>query len=250
MHQPSNLQPFLDRLNSRSILSEREQRQILDLPIRIRQARPNEDFVHLGERVDHACLVVAGLVGRFDQNARSDRQITALHIPGDMPDLHSVVQPTSGSALQALSTTTLLEISHTALRAATAEFPAIAEALWRDTMVDAAILSQWMVNVGRRDARTRLSHLLCEMACRYQRTPRNGKLVFQLPMTQAHLADATGLTAVHINRTLKSLEGIGTLFRHKTVRIDNWQALAEAGDFDHRYLQMNLAPEERIRIVQ
>lgn len=99
-HHESNPQRFLDRLTSRSVLSEREKQEILSLPVNARQASPNEDFVRLGERVNHACFVVDGLVGRFDQNAAGGRQITALHIPGDMPDLHSVVQPTATSALQ------------------------------------------------------------------------------------------------------------------------------------------------------
>ena len=248
-HHRSDLQPFLDRLTGRSVLSEREQRQILDLPIRVRQVRPNEDFVRLGERVDHACLVAEGLVGRFDQNALGDRQITALHIKGEMPDLHSVVQPTATSALQALTTSTIIAVPHQALHAATTAYPAIAEALWRDTMVDAMILAQWVVNVGRRDARSRLAHLLCEMACRYRQTPRDGRVVFPLAMTQTQLADATGLTAVHVNRTLKALERIGTVFRHKTVRIDDWDTLVEIGDFDRGYLQDQLAPEDRIRIL-
>src|SRR5690554_649994 len=90
LQQPSHLQPFLDRLTSRSVLSEPEQREVLALPIRIRQVQPHEDFVRLGENVTHASLVVEGLVGRFDQNWHGDRQITALHIEGEMPDLHSV----------------------------------------------------------------------------------------------------------------------------------------------------------------
>jgi len=248
-HSPSSLQPFLDRLTSRSVLSEREQQRILDLPIRVRQSRPNEDFVALGERVDHACLVMDGLVGRFDQNARGERQITALHVPGDMPDLHSVVQPTATSALQALTTSTIVQVPHAAIRASTAEYPAIAEALWRDTMVDSMILAQWVVNLGRRDARSRVAHLLCEMACRYACGVTNGKVRFALPMTQHQLADTTGLTAVHVNRTLKALEAIGTVFRHKMVRIENWDTLVRIADFDSSYLQRGLKPEERIRIA-
>jgi len=246
---PSNLQPFLDRLTSRSILSDREQRRILELPVRVRQARANEDFVSLGERVDHACFIVEGLVGRFDQNARGERQITALHIPGDMPDLHSVVQPTASSALQALSTTTILSVPHAALRAAAAAYPAIAEALWRDCMVDSLILAQWIVNVGRRDARSRLAHLLCEMACRYHTVPVDGRVEFPLHLTQWQLADATAMTSVHVNRTLKSLEKIGTVFRHKIVRIADWDKLTEVAEFDPAYLQANQKPEERLRIV-
>jgi CRP-like cAMP-binding protein len=155
-HQESNLQPFLTRLNRRSVLSEHEQQVILALPVRVKQVQPNEDFVELGERVDHSCFVAEGLIGRFDQTTRGGRQITALHIRGDMPDLHSVVQPTATSALQALSTSTLLQVPHAALRAVAAAHPAIAEALWRDCMVDSMILAQWVVNVGRRDARSRV----------------------------------------------------------------------------------------------
>jgi CRP-like cAMP-binding protein len=248
--QQSNLQPFVERLTGRSILSERERCEILNLPSRAKQVRPNEDFVALGERVDHACFVVAGLVGRFDQNARDDRQITALHIRGDMPDLHSVVQPTATSALQALSVSTILEIPHAALRRASGTHPAIAEAFWRDCMVDSMILAQWVVNVGRRDARSRIAHLLCEMVCRYEVAPAHGKIVFDLPMTQAQMADATGLTSVHVNRSLKSLADIGTIFHHRRVRIEDWDALVAMGDFDSDYLQCNLQPEERIRLVQ
>ena len=244
-----DLQRFLDRLTSRSLLSERERQAILSLPTRARQVAGNHDFVRLGERVDHASLVVGGLVGRFDQNADGVRQITALHIGGDMSDLHSVVQPTATSALHALSTATILQVPHSALRDATAAHPAIGEALWRDTMVDSMILAQWVVNVGRRDARTRIAHLICEMACRYGAVASGRPIVFQLPLTQSQLADATGMTPVHVNRTLRWLAAEGVLFRQKTVRIQDWDRLMELGDFDRGYLQDNLKVEERIRII-
>jgi len=246
----ANLQPFLDRLGSRSLLSEREQQRILDLPVRVRQVRPNEDFVSLGQTVDHSCYVVEGLVGRFDQNSRGERQITALHIPGDMPDLHSVVQPTATSALQALSTSTLLQVPHAALRGVAGAHPAIAEALWRDCMVDSMVLAQWIVNIGRRDALSRVAHLLCEMACRYKVSVEDAPVQFQLAMTQNQLADVTGLTPVHVNRTLKKLAAIGTTFRNRVVRIEDWEELVRVGDFDRSYLQDTVRPEQRIRIVQ
>lgn len=109
-----NLQRFVDRLTKRSVLTAQEQEAILDLPTEVAQVQSNQDFVSLGEQLDHSCLVVAGYVGRFDQNANGLRQITALHIPGDMADLHSVVQPEATSALQALSTATILRIPHSA----------------------------------------------------------------------------------------------------------------------------------------
>ena len=246
-----DLQRFLDRLTSRSVLTAEEQEAILNLPSRAEHVQANRDFVIIGRRVDHACLVASGIVGRFNENSDGKRQITAMHIPGDMADLHSVVQPTGTSALQALSIATILRVPHAALRAATARYPALAEALWRDCMVDASILSRWVVNVGRRDARERISHLLCEMAVRLRVAPAKGEIVFPFAVTQAQLADATGLTSVHVNRTLRSLRADGLAeVSTRAVHIPNWYALAAAGEFEASYLQANVRPEERLRIVQ
>ena len=133
--------------------------------------------------------------------------------------------------------------------AASASRPAIAEAFWRDCMVDSTILAQWLVNVGRRDAKSRLAHLLCEMAWRYKAVSAGGKIVFELPMTQCQLADATGLTSVHVNRVLKALRDVGTRLCRNNVRIDDWNVLVEIGDFDPAYLQSGTKPEDRIRTV-
>lgn len=250
-----NVQPdfqrFVDRLTSRSVLSAEEQQAILDLPSHAVQVRPNTDFVALGDTVDHASFIVDGFVGRFDQNFEGKRQITAIHIPGEIADLHSVVQPTVTSALQALSVATILRVPHVALRAAAARFPHIAEALWRDCAVDAAILAQWVVNVGRRDARTRVAHLVCEIATRLGVAPAEGVITFPFPVTQVQLADATGLTAVHINRSLRALKEDALLdYRHRRCWITDWEALANVDEFDATYLQVNIRPENRLRSLQ
>ena len=249
-HYQSNLQPFLNRLTSRSLLSADEQDAILDLPTHAAQVSANHDFVRLNEMVDHSCVIVEGVVGRFGQNAEGARQITAFHIAGDMPNLHAVVQPRATSALQALTTTTILKVPHRAMRATAARYPAVAEAFWRDCMVDAAILSQWVVNVGRRDAKTRIAHLLCETAIRFSANGGSDVTAFEFPITQIHLADATGLTPVHVNRTLKALRCEGVVdVATRMVRILDWDALARLGDFNRDYLQIDIRPEERIRIV-
>ena len=238
-----DLQRFLDRLTSRSILTQEEQQAILDLPARAEHVQANRDFVPLGAKVDHACLIVNGIVGRFDQNWEGKRQITALHIPGDMADLVSVVQPTARSALQALSIATILRVPHTAIRSATARYPALAEALWRDTAVDAAILAQWVVNVGRRDARQRVAHLLCEMATRLDAAPSTEEVFFPFAMTQSQLADATGLTSVHMNRTLQAMRRDKLLeMNTRAVRVADWQALVQAGEFDADTCKQTLLP--------
>lgn len=247
----ANLHPYLDRLTSRSILTENEQQAILDLPGHAEQVRPNRDFVPLGDTTDHVALIVAGIVGRFDQSNDGARQITAMHIPGDICDLHSVVQPLATSALQALSVATILRIPHFAIRAVAARYPAVAEALWRDCMVDAAILAEWIVNVGRRDAKTRVAHLLCEMATRLDAGQGANDFTFDLPVTQAQLAEATALTSVHVNRTLQSLRADGLIEWHqRLIRVPRWDALTDCAEFDPAYLQTQVRPEQRIRIVR
>lgn len=248
-HQP-DLQPFLNRLTRRSVLSATEQQAILNLPTHAAQVRANHDFVRLGEVVSHACVIVDGIAGRFGQNADGERQITALHIAGDAADLHSVVQPKSASALQALSTVTLVRVPHQALRAIAGQYPAIAEAFWRDCVVDASVISQWVVNVGRRDAKVRIAHLLCEMAVRYQIDVQSDAILFEFPLTQVHIADATGLTSVHVNRTLMSLRDDGVVFlAQRMVHILDWAGLARLGEFDAGYLQNGTEPEERLSLA-
>jgi CRP-like cAMP-binding protein len=232
----ADLQPFVSRLCLHSQLSEEEQSAILRLPSRARQAAANRDIVRLGETTDHACFVVDGLVARFGQNAEGARQITAFLIPGDVADLHSAVLPQATSALQALTTTTILQVPHADLHGVAKAYPGIAEAFWRECMIHAGILSQWVVNVGRRDALTRMAHLLCEMAVRY-----GAFNSYRFPATQTHLADATGMTPVHVNRTLRTLREHGlAAARPRLVQILDWDRLQRAGEFDSGYLTDHL----------
>jgi CRP-like cAMP-binding protein len=245
-----DLEHFLKRLTRRSVLTREEQQAVLDLGGYAEQIGSNRDFVKLGEQTEFANLVVAGYVGRFDRNAHGVRQITALHLPGDIADLHSVVQPEATSALQALSTATILRIPHSAVRAAAAAYPALAQALWRDCMVDAAILAQWIVNVGRRDARSRISHLLCEMAVRLDAAPANGAITFTFPLTQAQLADVTGLTAVHVNRTIQGLRRDGLADIQRNAVISDWDAIVRCGGFNAGYLQTHVKPHKQLPFGQ
>lgn len=244
---PSPLQPFVAKLVSRSQLGSAEQRAILALPAQPAQIETNRDFVRLGERVHHASFVVAGLVGRFGQNRDGRRQITAVHIPTDMVDLHSVVAPEACSALQALSVATILRVPHSALREVAHRYPAIAEAFWRECVVDASVLAEWVVNVGRRDAKSRLAHLFCEIACRMERTGEKAGSVVPFPATQNHMADMTGLTSVHVNRSLRTLlkENVVEV-RCRTIHILDWNRLMEIGDFDGDYLHLAKAANDTI----
>lgn len=236
--RPHALSLFVERLTLRSGLGNEEVEALLALPASPRSVPAHRDFVRLGEDVEHACLIVEGLVGRFAQLQDGRRQTVALHIPGDMPDLYSLMLPKAPSALGALVETQILRVPHGALRAVAAGYPGIAAALWRDCVADGNILAQWVVNVGRRDARARLAHLLCEMAIRTSGGGRPGA-VYPFPLTQEQLADALALTPVHVNRTLKALreDGLARVTRRE-VMIEDWDGLVSCAEFDPTYLAL------------
>ncbi|WP_442681570.1 Crp/Fnr family transcriptional regulator [Sphingomonas sp. ASY06-1R] len=206
----------------------------------------HKDFVQQGEQVDHSHLVVEGLVGRFGQSRDGARQTTCLYIVGDMADLPSVVSPTAAWGLAALTRTTILRVAHADLQRIAAQHPGVAEAFWRDCVADGSIFSEWVVNVGRRDALTRIVHLLCEMATRCERAGLGNRNAFPLPITQSDLGDASGLTSIYVNRTLKQLRNqIGVTIKSGMVTVPDWNELVSLGDFDEAFMLLD-GPSARI----
>ena len=239
LSDPSPLGSYATKLASRSTLSEEERQAIADLPAYAAQIETNRDFVKLGEEVDSATFVVEGLVGRFGQGRDGNRQIVAIHMPGDMANLNSVVAPSAGAALQALSVTTVLRVPHKGLRELAQLHPAIAAAFWLESAVDASVLAEWIVNVGRRDSLSRTAHLLCELACRQADPDGAAKRAFGFPATQSHMADMLGLTPVHVNRMIRQLRDSEiAVVGARMVQIIDWDRLADTGDFDGAYLHV------------
>lgn len=241
-----SLKPFVERLASRSRLGAEEQQAMLGLPAYPVRINANRDFVGLRAKVDHANFIVSGLVGQFGQNREGIRQITAVHLPTDIVGLHSLVWPDACSALQALSLTTVLCVPHVALRAIAIRYPAIAEAFWRECAVDAAILAEWVINIGRRDAKSRIAHLLCEVVCRVESASGVISATVPFPATQAHIADMTGLTPIHVNRTLRRLREENVVdHRDQTIQILDRAGLFKTGDFDGSYLRFARIADDR-----
>ena len=239
------LERFTARLLSRSSLSDDEQAAILNLRGRAVQVANHRDIIVPGETTSSACLVVDGLVARFDQMADGSRQLTSLYIAGDMCDLHSVVSPTAGWGFQAVTNTTVMRILHSDLHELAVRHPAIAFAFWRDAVVDASVLAKWVGNVGRRDARSRLAHLFCELGLRMEAAGLGSRTDFPLPMTQTYLADALGLTPVHVNRMLQTLRHDGLVStENRRVRVERWSELAHVAEFDPQFLLLKQHPDD------
>jgi len=115
--------------------------------------------------------------------------------------------------------------------------PAIARALWRETLVDAAIFRAWIVNLGARSASARLAHLLAELRQRLAAVGLAADDEFEFPITQAELGEALGITAVHVNRVISHFRNSGVLdIRRNRVRLKDFERLAEIGGFNELYL--------------
>jgi CRP-like cAMP-binding protein len=231
---------FLQRLGSRSPLGEDETSAILQLTGQQATAGGDRDLVGPGERVEHACLIVSGLVGRFGQMRDGRRQITAIWVPGHMANLQSVVFPSTAMSLQALTPTTVIKLPHRALQAATQRYPALADAFWRECAVDASVLQQWVVNIGRKSAVGRLAHLLAELGLRMEEAGLGTHTAYPLEATQVHIGEALGLSAVHVNRVFKELRDNKVIaVTRRSITILDWQALVRIGEFDPDYLHIN-----------
>ena len=234
---------FLHRLRLRSVLTAEEQEAVLELSGETRHYRSNEDIVSPGEHVDYACLVARGVAGRFDQMLDGERQVTSFYIAGDMCDLHSVVAPRAGWSITALSAVTAVLVPHGDLRELCVRYPGVAVAFWRDGTADASIFAKWVGNLGRKNARARIGHIFCEMGMRSEAAGLGTRSAYELALTQNQLADAAGLTPVHVNRTLQDMKREGLLqFHNGHVTIPEWSALARVAEFDPLYLLLEGPP--------
>src|SRR5215218_4848801 len=127
------------------------------------QVGPDQDIVREGDRPTHCCLVIEGFTCRYKFTEEGKRQIFSFHTPGDIPDLQTLHLRVMDHNIATIVDSTVGFIAHEPLRALCEKFPRVASALWRDTLIDSSIFREWMVGLGRRDARQRVAHLFCEM---------------------------------------------------------------------------------------
>jgi CRP-like cAMP-binding protein len=230
---------MLRKLDTESRLTAEEKTAICALPLKTRPFEKRVDLVEQGDRPHHACLIAEGIVCRYKCLSDGRRQILSVHVPGDLPDLQSLFLDRMDHGLATLTKGRAAFIPHAALRRLIEAWPNVAAALWRDTLVDASIFRDGMAGLGRRTARERVAHLICEMAVRLKVLDLVEGTQFILPLTQTELADALGVSNVHINRVLKSLRADGLIrSRGRQVEIVDWPALCAAGDFDLDYLHL------------
>ena len=236
---PPSLSPALRKLQLWEAFGPGDAQAVLDLPHQIRTLRAHQYFVRELERPRECCVLLNGYAIRHKTTGNGDRQIFSIHMPGDFVDLHNSLLRTADHSIEVLTAATGAFIPIEAIKELAFSRPLIGQAMWYETLVDASIFREWTLNVGRRDALTRTAHMLCEFAVRMEAAGLGNSHGFELPMTQAELADALGLTAIHLNRRLKVLrEDQLIAYDRRSVRILDFARLAQVGDFDPRYLHL------------
>ena len=239
------LQLLARKLQRHVPLDAADRLQIEALPFKLRPVEASSYLVREGDRPDHCAILVSGFAYRQKLTGEGARQILSLHIPGDALDFQHLFLGVADHNVQSLTRAEIALIPRQSLLDLARSNARIAHAILVWTLIEASIFREWILNVGRRDARTRLAHVLCEFALRLEAQRDAEKYRYELPMTQEQLADVLGLTPVHVNRTLQALEAEGLITRNRrVVTIPDWEKLRDVGDFNARYL--HLEPQEGV----
>jgi CRP-like cAMP-binding protein len=230
---------LIRKLESIAPLAPDEKAAILRLPLRLKTVAADQDIVREGDTPSECGLIVEGFACRYNVTAEGKRQILSFHISGDIPDLQSLHLSIMDHSLGTLIPCKLAFIPHDDLRSLMRNHPRLGDLFWRDTLIDAAVFRQWVVNVGRRQAPARMAHVLCELLVRLRAVELVEDHVFDLPVTQAELGDAMGISTVHVNRVLQDLRSNGLIaLQGKTLKVLDWEGLKTVGEFDPTYLHL------------
>ncbi len=233
----TNTSPLTQKLSAFVALAEAELAVLEQLHQRRRTFEAGRDLVHQGQSEQAAYILAAGWVVSYKIQPDGTRQIVDFQIPGDFLGLRSVLLHTSDHGIEPIVEIEAAEVLVSDLLQAFAETPRLATAILWAVSRDEAMVVEHLVGLGRRDADARMAHFLLELGVRLSLVGMGSKKGYACPLTQYHLADALGLSAIHVNRVLRKLrEDELVTFRDGFVTFNNYEGLVKLADFDPAYL--------------
>lgn len=241
MHSPfrHEYNPLIRKLESIFTLTDDERQALQNLPMQVAMLKDNQDIVREGDRPSRSCLILSGFACVYKMTIHGKRQIVSFVIAGDIPDLQSLHLKVLDNSVSTLSPCRVGFIPHEVLHDLCTRYPRLAAAFWRETLIDAAIFREWVMNVGQREGATRMAHLLCELLVRLKAMGLVEDHTCDLPITQSEFADALGFTTVHVNRVLKEMRAEGLIVIDGTrLTVPDWERLKQVGEFDPTYLHL------------
>jgi CRP-like cAMP-binding protein len=229
--------PLTEKLSAFVALSQEELAVLERLHRRRRIFVAGKDLVHQGQTEQAAYILAAGWVCSYKIQRDGTRQIVDFQIPGDFLGLRSILLRTSDHSFEPIVDIQAAEVLAADLLQAFSQTPRLATAILWAASRDEAMVVEHLVGIGRRDADARMAHFLLELGSRLSLVGLGSREGYDCPLTQYHLADALGLSAVHVNRVLRQLRESGLLtFRDGRVTFHDHDALVALAEFDPAYL--------------
>ncbi|MBC7986537.1 MAG: Crp/Fnr family transcriptional regulator [Sphingomonadaceae bacterium] len=233
--------PFVQKLGRYASLSDEDTRLLESACRDTRRTAARRDLIREGDPPGPVFVMLEGWACRYKLMREGGRQVLALLMPGDFCDMHVAVLDEMDHSIGTLTPALYTEIPRERMETLIASSPALTRAFWIAQLVDEGVLRAWIVSMGRRDSTERLAHLMCELYIR----ARNVGLCIdghcEMPLTQIVIADALGLTPVHVNRVLRKLKVAGAMeLGRGTLHIRDVESLARIAGFDDNYLHRRL----------
>jgi CRP-like cAMP-binding protein len=229
--------PLARKLGAFVALSEAELSVLEGLHKRRCSFVAGRDLVHQGQSDQAAYILISGWACSYKLLEDGQRQIVDFQIPGDFLGLRSVVLHLSDHSIEPVTDIEVTEVHVSDLMKAFADTPRLATAVLWAASRDEAMVVEHLINIGRREAEVRVAHFLLELGARLTLVGLGSKAGYACPLTQYLMADALGLSSVHVNRVLRKLREAGMVtFRDGFVTFDDYDRLAKFADFEMTYL--------------
>jgi len=211
---------------------------LADGPLSNCEAR--HDIACEGENPTVVRLLVSGWACRYKDLPDGRRQIVGFFLPGDFCDFNIYILSELDHSIGALTAVRYYEIQPQQFQAVIEQRPLLLRALLWHEMVSSGIQREWLLSIGQRSPFERLAHLFVELYYRLKAVGLAAGLRFDLPITQNHLAEANGLSLVHLNRTLQQMRREGLIeLADRQLRIIDLDRLKQVALFNSNYLHFN-----------
>jgi CRP-like cAMP-binding protein len=237
------LSVLIRKLEEHSRLSPDDRNTIASLSHIVRKLDSNEDLIRQGDDPSVSALVTSGILARYHLLGSGKRQYLSYHLTGDMPDSQALFIQEMDHSVCAIGSASVALIPHKELLAAFKRRPSVAFAIWRETLVDAAIFREAITNNSARTGRARMAHMFCELFYRAKASGLTEENTLIAPISLVQLGETLGMSIATVNRTLSDLRNSRVVdFQRGVLQMKNWDRLAKMAQFNPSYLHLKKAP--------
>ncbi|WP_426435466.1 Crp/Fnr family transcriptional regulator [Bradyrhizobium genosp. P] len=234
---------LIRKLAEHSRLSQEDREAVHSLNCVVRVLKANEDLIRQGDDPGVSALVTSGMLARYHLLESGKRQYLSYHLAGDMPDSQALFIDQMDHAVCAIGSASVALIPHKDLLATFKRRPSVCFAIWRETLIDAAIFREAITNNSARTGNARMAHLFCELFYRARASSLTRNETFEVPISLVQLGETLGLSIATVNRTLRDLRKSRTMDFHRGIlHVKNWERLRKIAQFNPSYLHLKKPP--------